>query len=151
VTQKVQEITLFPYQGCAREVFLSKIRMNFWVVPLLLFPNTTDARGRTFPLSRFSTKKKRNGTKKLVKGKTTTETPLSHPPTPLHTSRFHCCETRRGESRSGSRLARHPHTTTRIPNSSPAPALLVVVDAATTPQPARQARRGGPADRRDGP
>jgi hypothetical protein len=79
----------------------------------------------------YGTKKKRNETKKL-KGRTTTETPLSHPPTPLHTSRFHCCETRRGESRSGSRLARRPHTTARIPNSSPAPALIVVVDAAAS-------------------
>jgi hypothetical protein len=53
----------------------------------LLFPTLKE--NLSFIALWYGTKKKRNETKKL-KGKTTTETPLSHPPTPLHTSRFHC-------------------------------------------------------------
>jgi hypothetical protein len=132
MTQKVQGITLFPYQGCAREVFLSKIRMNFWVVS----PTQRTREGEEPFLYRalvwYKKEKKRDQKAKRENDDRNSTLPPTHAAPHLSFSLLRLRDESRGESRSGSRLARHPHTSTRIPNSSPAPALLVVVDAAAS-------------------
>ena len=82
VTQKVQEITLFPEQGCARTVFLSMIRMNFWVVSLL-FPNNEHEKREPFLYCALVQKRKENRPKRKERDNDDKNSTLPHPPTPL--------------------------------------------------------------------
>jgi hypothetical protein len=105
--------------------------MNFWVVP-----NTTDVRRRTFPLSRFGTKKKRNRTKRPEReGERRRRQKLHSPPT--HAAPHPSFSLLRVEEKGEAALSRlglaQPFPALHIPLGSQSRpySLLVAVDGAT--------------------